>query len=167
MKLFIAVSLSLGRKLFFVALYDKQESALPVSLMFEIFRWKLSNMNSVNDHTQRENFKLLSISLYDDVYLQRFERIKLNSDGSLWIEQVAVNSSLNMACAFTSKRFYCQKIGFSAKNIFQVVESMLVHNLKLRVQTLRSIDKGISSEIFDNKTARFCLVIYWYSLLIF
>ena len=38
MKLFIAVSLFLGRKLFFVAIYDKQESALPVSLMFEIFR---------------------------------------------------------------------------------------------------------------------------------
>lgn len=33
--------------------------------------------------THRENFKLLCISLYDDVYLQWFERIKLNSDGSL------------------------------------------------------------------------------------
>lgn len=33
--------------------------------------------------THRENFKLFCISLYDDVYLQRFERIKLNSDGSL------------------------------------------------------------------------------------
>lgn len=33
--------------------------------------------------THRENFKQLCISLYDDVYLQRFERIKLNSDGSL------------------------------------------------------------------------------------